>query len=190
MAAPVLVISGCSAVGKSTVSRLLCGCLDSSIKLPADVFLRFFDDPFPDPAAPDSAHRYEVVGTALAAAAAQFALGGYTVILDGTVFPNGVDGMAEICEHRGVSVHYAVLRTRLSTCLKRATRRDRAGPPDLDAFKALHARFMDLGEREANLIDADGDAEQVAASVLSAFQSGRLARRAARQPADPQPTNL
>jgi hypothetical protein len=95
--APVLVISGCSAVGKSTVSRLLAECLDSSVHIPADVFLRFFDDPFPDPATPEGADRAEVVGAALAATAAQFALGGYTVILDGPLFPDGADGVAEIC---------------------------------------------------------------------------------------------
>lgn len=39
MAAPVLVVSGCSAVGKSTVSRLLAGSLDSSVNIPTDVFL-------------------------------------------------------------------------------------------------------------------------------------------------------
>jgi hypothetical protein len=73
MAAPVLVVSGSAAVGKSTVSRLLAECLDPSVHIPVDVFLRFFDDPFPEPATPEGAHRYEVVGAALAATAAQFA---------------------------------------------------------------------------------------------------------------------
>jgi predicted kinase len=174
MAAAVLVISGCSAVGKSTVSRLLAECLDSSVHLPADVFLRFFDDPFPDPATPEGARRYEVVGTALAATAVQFALGGYTVILDGPMFPDGATGVAKICGRRDVLVHYAVLRADLPTCLERAKRRDPAGPPDLEGFTALHAKFAELGEREANVIDASGKAEQVVASVLSAFKSGRL----------------
>ena len=174
MAAPILVLSGCSAVGKSTVGRLLAGSLDSSVHVPSDIFLRLFDEPFPDPASADGAHYYQVVGAALAAAAAQLAVGGYTVILDGTIFPEGVEGMAEICGRRGVLVHYAVLRADLATCLKRAATRNPAEPPDLDAFKALHAKFADLGDREANAIDASGSAEQVAASVLSNFKSGRL----------------
>jgi hypothetical protein len=138
------------------------------------VFLRFFDDPFPDPAASDGAHRYEVVGAALAATAVQFALGGYTAILDGPMFPDGAKGVAEICGHRDVLVHYAVLRTDVSTCLERASRRDLASPPEVDRFTALHARFIDLGESEANFIDAFGNPEQVVASVLSAFTAGRL----------------
>ncbi|MDQ6948995.1 MAG: ATP-binding protein [Actinomycetota bacterium] len=175
MAAPILVVSGCSAVGKSTVSRLLVGSLDSSVHIPTDVFLRFFDDPFPDPATPHAAHYYEVVGAALAAAAGQLALGGYTVVLDGPMFPGGAAGMAEICGRRGVRVHYAVLRADLATCCERAARRDPAEPRDLDEFRALHARFVDLGESETNVIDASGSVEEVAASVLSTFRSGRLA---------------
>jgi hypothetical protein len=177
VAAPVLLISGCSAIGKSTVSRLLAECLDSSVHIPSDAFLRFFDDPFPDPATPKGAYRYEVTGAALAASAAQFALGGYTVILDGPMFPDGADGVAEICWRRGVLVHYAVLRADLPTCLERAKRRDPVGPPDLHGFTALHAKFIDLGESEANVIDASSQAEQVVASVLSAFKSGRLMAR-------------
>jgi len=37
--------------------------------MPADVFCRFFDDPFPDPASSEGARRYKVVGVAQAAAA-------------------------------------------------------------------------------------------------------------------------
>jgi hypothetical protein len=90
------------------------------------------------------------------------------------MFPDGADGVAQICRRRDVLVHYAVLRADLPTCLERAKRRDPAGPPDLDGFTALHAKFIDLGESEANVIDASGKAEQVVASVLSAFKSGRL----------------
>lgn len=96
------------------------------------------------------------------------------MILDGPTFPDGADGVTEICGRREVLVHYAVVRADLPTCLERAKRRDPAGPPDLDGFTALQAKFMDLGESEANVIDASGKAKQVAATVLSAFKSGRL----------------
>jgi hypothetical protein len=175
VAAPILVLSGCSAVGKSTVSELLRTTIAASLHMPSDVFCRFFDDPFPDPATPEGARRYEYIGAAQAAAAAQFALGGYTVILDGPMFPEGVDGMAEMCGHRGVKVHYAVLRTDLDTCLQRWRRRDPAGPVDLDGFRALHSRFAGLAHREGHAIDASGSPEQVADAVMTAFRSSRLA---------------
>lgn len=177
MASPVLVISGCSAVGKSTVSQLLRGALEPSLHIQSDVFCRFFNDPFPDPASAEGAHRYEVIGVAQAAAATRFALGNYTVILDGTLLPQGADGMAEICGHHGVTVHYAVLRADLDICLQRARGRDSTEPPDLQGFQTLYSRFVELGQRESHVIDASGSAEQVADTVAAAFRSGRLAMR-------------
>jgi hypothetical protein len=173
--AAVLVVSGCSAVGKSTVSELLRVALDPSLHMQSDVFCRFFEDPFPDPVTPEGAHRYRYIGAAQAAAATQFALGEYTVILDGMMFPHGVDGMAEICGRRGVNVHYAVLRTDLDTCLQRSRRRDPTGPVDLDGFTALHSTFAHLAHREGHGIDASGPPEQVTEAVLTAFRSSRLA---------------
>lgn len=143
----------------------------------SDLFCRFFSDPFPDPASAEGAHRYEVIGVAQAAAATQFALGNYTVILDGTLLPQGADGMAEICGRQGVTVHYAVLRTDLDTCLQRAAGRDPTEPPDLHGFLALYSRFVELGPRESHVIDASGSAEHVADTVAAAFRSGRLAVR-------------
>lgn len=173
--AGVLVISGCSAVGKSTVSRLLAASLEPSVHLPTDVFLRLFPDPFPDPWSPAGAHRYAIVGAAVAAAAAQFAVGGYTVILDGPILPDGADGVAEICWRRGVETHYAVLRTDLGTCLARSQLRDPGGPPDLEEFRSLHARFADLAHREDHAVDASQPPEEVAATLRSSFLTGELA---------------
>jgi predicted kinase len=175
MASPVLVVSGCSAVGKSTVSRLLAESLRPSVHLPVDLLLRLFDDPFPDASGPYGAQRHRVVGAAAAAASAQFALGGYTVILDSPIFPAGAEGVAEICGRHGVEVHYAVLRADLGTCLERSQQRGSGGPPDVDDFRLLHARFLDLDQYERHVIDASGPAEQVAEAVLGGFRSGRLA---------------
>jgi len=98
------------------------------------------------------------------------------------MFPAGADGVAEICGRRGVEVHYAVLRTDLHTCLARSTRRDPAGPADLEAFRSLHDHFIDLSDREGHVIDPSGPPRQVAAAVLSGFRSGQLCLNAA----DPQ----
>ena len=175
MPAPVLIVSGCLAVGKSTVSRLLAEAVTPSVHLPIDLFLRLFEDPFPDPGSQEGARRYETVGAAAAAAAAQFALGGYAVILDSPMFPEGAEGVALICGRRDVPVRYAVLRAGFGTCLERSRRRDPAGPPDVHGFRSLHAKFAGLGHREAHAIDASGPARQVADAVLSAFREGRLA---------------
>src|SRR5215467_7738870 len=116
------------------------------------------------------ARRYETVGAAAAAAAGQFALGGYTVIVDSPMFPEGAEGVALICGRWDVRVHYAVLRAGFDTCLERSLRRDPTGHPDLPGLRSLHAKFVDLDHREAHAIDASGPAQQVADAVLSAFR--------------------
>jgi hypothetical protein len=175
MVAPVLIVSGSTAVGKSTVSRLLVGQLTPSVHMRIDDILGWFDDPFPDAMSPEGEHRYKVVGAAAAAAAAQLALGDYTVLLDSPMFPNGADGVAEICGRRGVPVHYAVLRADFDTCVARSCRRDQAGPLDSDGIASLHARFIDLGQREEHVIDASPPPQDVAEQILCAFREGRLA---------------
>jgi hypothetical protein len=153
---------------------LLTKAVTPSVHLPIDLLLRLFDDPFPDPRSEEGARRYESVGAAAAAPAAQFASGGYTVILDSPMFPEGAEGVALICGRRDVRVHYAVLRTDFDTCLERSRRRDPDVPPDIHGFRSLHAKFVDLDHREAHAIDASGPAQQVANSVLSAFKDGQL----------------
>lgn len=114
------------------------------------------------------------MGGATGAAAIQFAVGGYTVVLDGTLFPGGVAGLAGWAARRGVSVHYAVLRPDLETCRERAQRRSTIAPHDLEAFDRLHARYADLGKYERHVVDHTGTPEVVAAAVLAAFASAAL----------------
>ena len=48
---------------------------------------------------------------------------------------------------------------------------------DPEPLVRLHARFADLGDHEANVIDASGSPQEVAAALLSAFAAGRLVSR-------------
>jgi len=175
--ASIVVVSGCSGVGKSTVSRHLVGLLDSSVHIPADTFYLWFDDPWPDAATAEGARRYDSVGAAVGAAANRLAMGGYTVILDCPMFPDGVDALSQICARQGVQVHYAVLRAELPLCLARMKHRDGGVSWDLAELDAFHARFHHLTGVDANLIDASKEAESVAHNVLSAFRSGQLLRQ-------------
>jgi hypothetical protein len=149
---------------------------DRSVLIRADDFVLWVVNGRDEPWLPQAAHQNEVVGGAVAAAAIQFAEGGYTVVIDGVFFPDGVEGMSQICARRGVPIHYAVLRPDLATCSARVTNRG-SGDPAAPEFAILHTRFDDLGDRETNVIEASGSAEDVAEAVLSALAAGHLSVR-------------
>ena len=172
--APILILTGPSGAGKTTVGRLVAATFDLSVHIQADHFMSFVASGWVEPQLADAAHQNHVLGGAVAAAALQFATGGYAVVLDGHIFPEGLDGLAQHSASRGVTAHYAVLRPDLATCLTRAQQRRRGDPEDLESFTRLYARFADLGDHEANVIDATGPPDEVAAAVLAAFSTGRL----------------
>lgn len=173
MATPILVLSGPSGAGKTTIGQLVAKAFDPSVLVRADDLMLSIVNGWVEPWLPESAHQNEVLGAAVAAEAIQFATGGYMVVVDGTFFPGGVEGMSQICARRGVHLHYAVLRPDLETCRSRVAQRG-SGDPDDPEFSHLHFRFADLGGREANVIDALGKPQVVAEAVLSAFASNDL----------------
>ena len=155
----------------------MAAAFDLSVHISTDDFARFLVGGWIDPWRADSAHQNDVKGAAVAAAAIQFAVGGYTVVVDGHIFPEGLEGMVLMGQQRAVPVHYAVLRADLDTCLARAAQRGPgAGRFTFDAKRLtqLHARFADLGVYEANTIEASAAAREVADTVLTAFARGRL----------------
>jgi len=173
---PILLVSGPSGVGKTTVAPLVAATFDLGVHVRAESFWAFVVSGWVDPSKPESAHQNHVLGGVVAAAAIQFAVGGYSVVVDGTFFPDGADGMAQMCARREVPLHYAVLRADLATCLTRVAQRQGHEPVDPSAFAALHARFADLGEDEASVIDALQAPDDIAVELRSALAAGRLLR--------------
>ena len=72
-------------------------------------------------------------------------------------------------------MNYAVLRPDLETCLARLTERLARAPDPPEELARQHARFRAFGRYEANVFDASGTPEEVAAAVLAAFGAGQLA---------------
>lgn len=173
-AAPILVVTGPSGAGKTTVGRMVAATFELSVHIQSDDFVQFVVKGWVDPSLPASAGQNHVLGGAIAAAAMQFAEGGYAVVLDGHWLPDGLEGLTQMCVRRGVPLHYAVLRPDLATCLARVGQRRPGDPEHPEAFARLHARFADLGDHEPSVIDAGGSPDDVAAALLAAFAAGQL----------------
>ena len=174
-AAPIIVVAGPSGVGKSTVSRLVAAAFEWSAIVPTDTVRGFVVNGWVDPWLPEAERQHEIIGGVLAVAAMQLAGGGYTTVVDGHLFPRGVEGLAVACARRSVPLHYVVLRADLATCWARArSRGEGRWPLEWASFDELHAKFAQVGAYEPHVIDATGPSEHVAACVLTALREGRL----------------
>jgi hypothetical protein len=120
---------GDAADEETTVGRLVAATFGLSAHIQTDHFMSFVASGWVEPHLADAAHQNHVLGGAVAAAALQFATGGYMVVVDGHIFPEGLDGLAHHSVRRGVTLHYAVLRPDLATCLTRVRQR-RQGDPE------------------------------------------------------------
>jgi predicted kinase len=180
----VIIVSGAAAVGKTTVSRLVAAAFDRSVHLQADDLMASIVSGWVDPNLPEAEQQNEAIGGVLAVSAMSFAENGYTTVVDGYLFPEGVDGLAEACISRGLSCHYVVLTADLDTCWTRArSRGEGRWPLEFSPFAAVHGKFDGLDLDERHLVEAIGTPEAERDAVLSAFRTGDLI--ATEQPSAP-----
>jgi predicted kinase len=177
----LLIVTGASGVGKSSVSRAVAATLERSVHLRVDDFLFSVVGGWIDPWLPEAARQNDAIGRAVIAAAFQFVAAGYTVVVDGTIFPDAIDELAPACREHEVPLHYVVLRCPFDVAHERAVDRardrsdDRAdADPQPESATILHTRFEELGGYEHHAMDTSGPPAGVATAVLAAFTSGAL----------------
>jgi hypothetical protein len=108
---------------------------------------------------------------ACAAAAAQLAVGGDTVVVDGVIGPWYLDLVTAVFVSSGIEVHYVVLRPALDITVARATgrREDERVPGhpalvDEGPIRLMWKQFQDLGPYDRHVVDTGPlDAGQTAA---------------------------
>jgi thymidylate kinase len=105
-----------------------------------------------------------------------FAQDGYTTIVDGYLFPDGVAELADACIRRHLSCHYVVLAADAETCWTRASGRPEGRwPLEAEPVAQAYARFANCGVDETHVVDATANEDEVASIVLAALQDGTLA---------------
>jgi len=161
----VLVITGPPGSGKSTVAPRLARRLGPSVAcIESDWFWTTIHAGFVEPWRPESDHQNRTVLRAATSAAAELAIGGYRVVVDGVIGPWHLAHITSILDARGIGLDYAVLRPALATCLARAEARSAEPPrvpghPPLAAsgpIRHMWAQFADLGDYEAHVLDPTG----------------------------------
>ncbi|HWF75895.1 MAG TPA: AAA family ATPase [Caulobacteraceae bacterium] len=176
MPAPILIVSGPPGAGKTTVARRLVETAGPpAAHLHTDDFYNAIRPGYVAPWLAESHGQNTVVTRAIVAAAAEYAAGGYFVVVDGVVGPWFLDVYREAAGRLGVALDYVVLRPDRETAVARARDRDRDEAPLAPYPPGLYENFADLGALEAHVVDSGAiDADALAAQLRGGLAAGRF----------------
>jgi adenylate kinase family enzyme len=175
--APVLLVTGPPGSGKSTVADLVADRFTRACHVESDWFWTTIVKGAVAPWLTEADEQNRAVLRACAAAAAELARGGYTVILDGIFGPWYLDLVRDALGTT-TEVHYIVLRPRLDVALERATTRHPRTPgtaplTDEGPIRQMWEQFQNLGPLERHVIDtSDEDRWDTATVVWTRFVQG------------------
>jgi cytidylate kinase len=149
----LLVLSGAPGSGKTTVAALVADRFERGVHLVGDEHWRSIRSGFVEPHLPEAHEQNILVARSLGAAAAEYAAGGFGVVLDTIVLPWSLPLVIERSVSLGVEAHYLVLRPPLAVALERACARDAAELPEPAVVEQMWRALGDLGRYEGHGLD-------------------------------------
>lgn len=176
----IVILSGSPGSGKSTVAALLAEQYELCVNMHTDDFWHAIVRGGIPPYLPESDTQNQTVVSAIAAAACSYALGGFTVIVDGVVGPWMLPHFLRSAERLPeIRIHYIVLRPEREAALQRAQGRTQPGAlVDAAPILNLWDQLEDLGELRSHALDTTHlTAEESASVVHGAISDGRLVLR-------------
>ena len=176
MTASVFVVTGPPAAGKTTLARMLAERPEASVHLHADDFWHFVVGGYVDPWRAEAHAQNEVVMRAVCGAAADFAAGGYAVVLDGVLGPWFLRTLTDRCPPGGFSVDYLILLPPLDDVLRNLAGRSRHGFTSEEATVKMYGEFeSSIHGFERHVVNNGGLTPEQTLSVVETMKAeGRL----------------
>jgi adenylate kinase family enzyme len=168
----VLVVTGPPGAGKSTVSAALVRRLDKGVVVEGDPFFDWVRQGFVPPWEPASHAQNVTVIRAIGAAAAQYAAGGYGVLVEGIVGPWMLEAFGATV---AAPLHYVVLRPSAEVAMARALARTAPALVDPTPVEKMYRELADLGPLEHHVVDStDLDLDETVEEVVARLVAGSL----------------
>ena len=168
----MLVVTGPPGAGKSTVCAELVRRFDRGVVVEGDPFFDWVRQGFIPPWEPASHDQNVTVIRAIGAAAAEYAAGGYPVLVEGIIGPWMLPAFTDAA---GGPVHYVVLRPSAEEAMARAVARSQPALVDPVPIEKMHREFADLGDLERHVVDTTAhDVARTVDEVAERLAAGSL----------------
>jgi len=169
MSARIVVISGATGTGKTSISRKLAenSTYDRAVHMHTDDFYQYIRKGYISPWLNGTGNQNETIIESVAASAKRFSAGGYEVFVDGVIGPWFLKPWVKISEE-GIDVRYIVLRPTEEMTVLRAINREQREcfPLNEKVVKTLWLSLTNLGKYESNVVDTTAQTVEESVALI------------------------